>query len=62
MKHPPAFSVTLDKETYELLQDVKNNLMENLGFEPTNGQVVRHLASVYFGKKIYAAENLSIEK
>lgn len=45
------YNVTLNKETYELLQDVKNDLMVNLGFEPTNGQVVRHLASAYFEKK-----------
>ena len=62
MKNPPAYSVTLNKETYELLQDVKNNLIANLGFEPTNGQVVRHLASIYFDKKINAAEKSSIEK
>jgi hypothetical protein len=51
MKNPPAYSVTLNKETYDLLQDVKNDLMLNLGFEPTNGQVVRHLATVYFERK-----------
>jgi hypothetical protein len=51
MKNPPAYSVTLNKETYDLLQDVKNDLMLNLGFEPTNGQVVRHLATVYFDRK-----------
>jgi len=45
------YSVTLNKETYELLMDVKNDLMAQLGFEPTNGQVVRHLASAYFEKK-----------
>jgi hypothetical protein len=51
MKNPPAYSVTLNKETYDLLQDVKNDLMLNLGFEPTNGQVVRHLATAYFDRK-----------
>jgi hypothetical protein len=51
MKNPPAYNVALNKETYDLLQDVKNDLMLNLGFEPTNGQVVRHLATVYFDRK-----------
>jgi hypothetical protein len=52
MKHQPAgYSVTLNRETYDLLQDVKNDLTVQLGFEPTNGQVVRHLASAYFDKK-----------
>jgi hypothetical protein len=51
MKAPVGYSVTLNKETYELLQDVKNDLTAKLGFEPTNGQVVRHLAAAYFDKK-----------
>ena len=52
MKAPvTGYSVTLNKETYDLLQDVKNDLTAQLGFEPTNGQVVRHLASAYFDKK-----------
>jgi 5'(3')-deoxyribonucleotidase len=42
------FQVTLNKETYELLQKVKADLFRDLGFEPTNGQVVRHLISIYF--------------
>ena len=42
------FQVTLNKETYELLQEVKAQLLEELGFEPTNGQVVRHLIANYF--------------
>ena len=44
------FSVTLNKETFELLQRVKDDLVQKLGFEPTNGQVVRHLISIYFGE------------
>ena len=51
MKNAPAYSVTLNKETYDLLQDVKNDLTAQLGFEPTNGQVVRHLAAAYFDRK-----------
>ena len=51
MKNAPAYSVTLNKETYDLLQDVKNDLTAQLGFEPTNGQVVRHLATIYFERK-----------
>ena len=46
----PGFSVTLNKETYDLLIQVKEELTSKLGFEPTNGQVVRHLISVYFGE------------
>ena len=44
------FTVTLNKETFELLQKVKDDLVVKLGFEPTNGQVVRHLISIYFGE------------
>lgn len=44
------FTVTLNKETFELLQKVKDDLVAKLGFEPTNGQVVRHLISIYFGE------------
>lgn len=46
----PGFSVTLNKETYDLLIQVKEELTSKLGFEPTNGQVVRHLISIYFGE------------
>jgi hypothetical protein len=44
----PGYSVTLNKETFDLLMVVKGRLMEKLGFEPTNGQVVRHLVAVFF--------------
>lgn len=44
----PGYSVTLNKETYDLLMSVKGNLVEQLGFEPTNGQVVRHLIAVFY--------------
>lgn len=43
-----GFSVTLNKETYDLLIAVKTTLTEKLGFEPTNGQVVRHLIAVFY--------------
>lgn len=45
-----GFSVTLNKETFDLLVQVKGELMDKLGFEPTNGQVIRHLISIYFGE------------
>jgi hypothetical protein len=41
------FVVTLNKDTFELLQKVRTQLFEELGFEPTNGQVVRHLIVTY---------------
>ena len=47
-KQESNFQVNLNKETYELLQEVKAQLLEELGFEPTNGQVVRHLIANYF--------------
>lgn len=46
-----GYSVTLNKETYDLLIEVKETLMRNLGFEPTNGQVVRHLIAHFFDTK-----------
>jgi hypothetical protein len=49
MKQQPAgYSVTLHKETYDLLIEVKETLTNKLGFEPTNGQVVRHLIAHFF--------------
>jgi hypothetical protein len=42
------FQIILNKDTFELLQKVKVQLLEELGFEPTNGQVVRHLIASYF--------------
>jgi hypothetical protein len=54
MKQQPqqqhVYSVTLNKETYDLLLTVKGTLVEHLGFEPTNGQVVRHLIAVFFNE------------
>jgi hypothetical protein len=49
MKQSAAgYSVTLNKETYDLLIEVKETLTNKLGFEPTNGQVVRHLIAHFF--------------
>jgi hypothetical protein len=44
------YKVILNKETFDMLQKVKDDLVTKLGFEPTNGQVVRHLISIYFGE------------
>lgn len=43
-----SYTVNLNHETWELLQQVREKLSAELGFEPTNGQVVRHLISIYF--------------
>jgi len=43
-----AYMVNLNRETFELLQQVQQELSTDLGFEPTNGQVIRHLISIYF--------------
>ena len=45
-----GYTINLNKETFDLLLKVRNELTEKLGFEPTNGQVVRHLISIYFGE------------
>jgi hypothetical protein len=42
-----AYSINLNRETFDLLEDVRKRLVEDLGFEPTLGQVVRHLISIY---------------
>jgi hypothetical protein len=47
-QQPTGYSVTLNKETYDLLIEVKVALTNKLGFEPTNGQVVRHLIAHFF--------------
>ena len=46
-----SYNINLNRETFELLQKVRDDLGVKLGFEPTYGQVVRHLASAYFDKK-----------
>lgn len=45
-----AYAVNLNKETFDLLQKVRAEMTDKLGFEPTNGQVIRHLISIYFGE------------
>ena len=45
-----GYTINLNKETFDLLLKVRNEMTEKLGFEPTNGQVVRHLISIYFGE------------
>lgn len=45
-----GYTVNLNKDTYDLLQKVREDMVLKLGFEPTNGQVVRHLISIYFGE------------
>jgi hypothetical protein len=47
-----GYSVTLNKETFDLLQVVRGQLIGALGFEPTNGQVVRHLISLFIERKV----------
>ncbi len=44
------FVVTLNQETFELLQEVREELVAKLGFQPTNGQVVKHLIAFYNGE------------
>ena len=45
-----SYSVNLNRETYDQLQKVRGELTSSLGFEPTNGQVVRHLIALYFNE------------
>lgn len=44
------FVITLNQETFELLQEVRDELVAKLGFQPTNGQVVKHLIAFYNGE------------
>lgn len=44
------YMVTLNQETFELLQEVREELVAKLGFQPTNGQVVKHLIAFYNGE------------
>ena len=44
---PGNYNINLNRETFELLQKVRGDLGVKLGFEPTYGQVVRHLISMY---------------
>ncbi len=50
MNTPDGFSVKLNKETYDLLMQVRDDLAAVFGFLPTNGQVVRHLIANYYGE------------
>jgi hypothetical protein len=51
MKAPAdKYAVTLNQETFELLQKVRGELVLKLGFQPTNGQVVKHLIAFYNGE------------
>ena len=43
------FTVNLNRETYDLLSSVQDDLSSKLGFVPTMGQTVRHLIAVYHG-------------
>jgi hypothetical protein len=47
-----GYSITLNKETFDLLQTVREQLEVVMGFEPTNGQVVRHLISLFIERKM----------
>jgi len=42
------YAINLNRETFDLLQDVRRALTTSLGFEPTNCQVVRHLIAIFF--------------
>ena len=46
-----SFTVNLNRDTYDLLKDVQASLTLSLGFEPTLGQVVRHLIAVFQDKE-----------
>lgn len=43
-----AHTVNLNRETFDLLRQVQAELHEHMGFEPTLGQVVRHLIRRYY--------------
>ena len=45
---PGNYNINLNRETFELLQRVKEAMALDLGFIPTYGQVVRHLVTTYF--------------
>ena len=47
-----GYSITLNKETFDLSQTVREQLVALMGFEPTNGQVVRHLISLFIERKM----------
>jgi|APGre2960657404_1045060.scaffolds.fasta_scaffold238044_1 hypothetical protein len=41
-KQAPSYEVKLNRETYDLLRQVKKQLTDELGFAPTMGQVIKH--------------------
>jgi hypothetical protein len=43
-----GYTVNLNRETFELLKQVQQELDKSMGFEPTLGQVVRHLLMTYY--------------
>lgn len=43
-----AYSINLNRDTFELLKKVQHELETSMGFEPTLGQVVRHLLNAYY--------------
>ena len=43
-----AFSINLNRDTFELLKQAQLELTTSMGFEPTLGQVVRHLLAAYY--------------
>ena len=47
---PPTHPIMLNQETYDLLQFVKVELERLTGFEPTNGQAIRHLIVAFYGE------------
>ena len=50
MTKPAGYSVILNKETFDLLHGVKIDIADRMGFEPTNGQAIRHLIAVFYGE------------
>lgn len=42
-----GYTINLNRETFDMLHAVRSDLTNKLGFEPTLGQVVRHLISFY---------------
>jgi hypothetical protein len=43
-----AHTVNLNKQTFDLLKRVQQELGTTMGFEPTFGQVIRHLIMSYY--------------
>jgi hypothetical protein len=43
-----AHAVNLNKETFDLLKQIQQELDLSMGFEPTLGQVIRHLIMSYY--------------